>query len=645
MKKVRIPLMIVLAIGLGTLGVMHVAAQKSAKAASNQSDILLSGTVRSSGGHVEEGISVSAKAEGSTMSTSVFTDADGLYIFPPMPKGKYHVWAQTVGLATGNADVTLEGSKSVRQDFSLQPVADVARQMTGADWFNSMPEDNDHDRRVKDLLYTNCSGCHGTDYPLQNRFDKNGWVAMMDLMKMLSVVGTRTQKEPYPIMQYHEQELAEYLATKVHGPDVAAPAKLNIVSRPKGDATLTVVTEYAVEPGETPGELPIQDGSDWSKGVPSSLNGVRGTHDVEIDNAGNLWFVDSQPNPTRTYARIDAKTGEVTNFKVLSSDGKVRTSHGMRKDSHGIIWFNVAARGDGSLERGYAGRGGLGRLDPVTMKFDLYTPNQGTSGIGGSIDIDGKGKIWASADDGAVQFDPDTQKFTGFKSTTMRVAKGGDCTGTSCGTTYGVGADSEGNGYWAQMGLDIVDKGDITTGKVVEIKMPPRLEKMELVTPEERALYDKYGSDWNSAIPYSQGPRRLAGDHRSDSVWVADSWGDNLAKIDIHTNKVTMYPIPTKYSVVYSTVVDKNHNVWANTMNNDSVFKFDPTTGKWSEYMLPSHGAESRHIAINEQGNSIEVAIPYSRTAKVALMRFRTKQDLQALKDRLKAGGLQAENR
>ena len=393
------------------------------------------------------------------MSTSVFTDADGLYIFPAMPKGNYHVWAQTVGLATGQADVALEGPKVVRQDFSLQPAKDVTRQMTGADWFNSMPVDTAQDRRLKDVLYTNCTGCHTPNYPLQNRFDKAGWVAMMDLMKVLNTVGIRSQKEPYPIIQYHEQELAEYLA-KVHGPDSPVPAKLNVVSRPKGlMQARVVVTEYAVEPGETPGQLPVQDGSDWSQGVPSSLNGVRGTHDIEIDNAGNLWFVNSQPNPTRTYARVDAKTGEVTNFKVLDDKGNVRTSHGLRKDANGILWFNVYARGEG-------GRGGLARLDPATMKFDLYTPPEGMNGVAGSIDIDGKGKIWGSTDYGAVQFDPDTQKFTEFKSKTMKTPDGGGCsTMLSCGITYGVGADSQGNGYWAQMGLDIIGKAILPRAK------------------------------------------------------------------------------------------------------------------------------------------------------------------------------------
>ena len=42
------------------------------------------------------GVTVSAKAEGSTITTSVFTDETGNYYFPPLPNGKYRVWAQAL---------------------------------------------------------------------------------------------------------------------------------------------------------------------------------------------------------------------------------------------------------------------------------------------------------------------------------------------------------------------------------------------------------------------------------------------------------------------------------------------------------------------------------------------------------------------
>jgi len=51
------------------------------------------------------------------------------------------------------------------------------------------------------------------------------------------------------------------------------------------------------------------------------------------------------------------------------------------------------------------------------------------SPLGGAVtlDVDGKGKIWASAasaPDGAVRFDPETERFTDFKSVNYKTAKG-----------------------------------------------------------------------------------------------------------------------------------------------------------------------------------------------------------------------------
>ena len=43
-----------------------------------------------------EGVTVSARATGSSITTSVFTDADGQYFFPPLSEGRHKVWAQAV---------------------------------------------------------------------------------------------------------------------------------------------------------------------------------------------------------------------------------------------------------------------------------------------------------------------------------------------------------------------------------------------------------------------------------------------------------------------------------------------------------------------------------------------------------------------
>src|SRR5215470_5433525 len=70
-------------------------------------DVILSGTVTSAVGEKMGGVTVSAKAEGQTITTSVFTDEAGGYYFPALPEGKYRVWAQAVTFQTANGNVDL----------------------------------------------------------------------------------------------------------------------------------------------------------------------------------------------------------------------------------------------------------------------------------------------------------------------------------------------------------------------------------------------------------------------------------------------------------------------------------------------------------------------------------------------------------
>ena len=51
-------------------------------------DHLLSGTIASASGERLAGATVSAKAVGTTITTSVYTDEQGGYYFPPLPPGR-----------------------------------------------------------------------------------------------------------------------------------------------------------------------------------------------------------------------------------------------------------------------------------------------------------------------------------------------------------------------------------------------------------------------------------------------------------------------------------------------------------------------------------------------------------------------------
>src|SRR5216117_325008 len=94
------------------------AASLLAATAAHPADQLLSGAITARSGQKLEGVTVSAKMEGSTITTSVYTDTAGNYFFPPLPAGKYRVWAQALGFEMSKGAVDLGATQ--RADFTLQ---------------------------------------------------------------------------------------------------------------------------------------------------------------------------------------------------------------------------------------------------------------------------------------------------------------------------------------------------------------------------------------------------------------------------------------------------------------------------------------------------------------------------------------------
>src|SRR5271155_4861398 len=74
-------------------------------------DAGLSGTITSAGGGKMGGVTVSAKEDGTSITRSVFTDAAGHYVFPPLPAGKYRVWAQALTFATAKGEIDLTSNR------------------------------------------------------------------------------------------------------------------------------------------------------------------------------------------------------------------------------------------------------------------------------------------------------------------------------------------------------------------------------------------------------------------------------------------------------------------------------------------------------------------------------------------------------
>jgi streptogramin lyase len=62
-----------------------------------------------------------------------------------------------------------------------------------------------------------------------------------------------------------------------------------------------------------------------------------------------------------------------------------------------------------------------------------------------------------------------------------------------------------------------------------------------------------------------------------------------------------------------------------------AVMVLTPSFPRWTEYMLPTHGAETRHIAVLDRQDPPIVVVPYWRSSKVARLQFRTEQEMKAL--------------
>ena len=303
---------------------------------------LLSGTVTSASGPKMGGVTVSVKGEGQTITTTVFTDENGEYYFPQMKPGKYRVWAQADGFGTARGEADLTAGR--RQDFTLKPMKEFVQQLSGDQLLASLPDATPDDRRIKRVFRNSCTGCHQPNYVLQHRFDEQGWTAVIDLMKHVEVYGNYRGDDdaPWPSIEYHEKELAAYLA-RVRGSGPTA-MKVKLRPRPSGDTARVVFTEYdtPIDPGGGyPAKYPTTDGSDWSLGTPSITGCAIGVHDAQADFNGNIWFNIPQPSPDITLGRIDAKTGAVKTFKVDGVRGLAAGSHGITRDREGRLWFNV----------------------------------------------------------------------------------------------------------------------------------------------------------------------------------------------------------------------------------------------------------------------------------------------------------------
>ncbi len=575
------------------------------------------GTITSTSGETLEGVTVSARSLGRNVTTSVFTDSDGEYYFPPLEAGRpYKVWAQAQAFEAGRADVALR-QIGARLDFTLAPEGDFHNQLTGSQWYAALPDSTREDRRMKEVFRAACMGCHPQNFTLISRFDEAGWRNIISVMSRMHPYRYGTpeaaaNREPNPIMVQFGDELAAWLA-KVRGP---GPSPMAFTPRrPTGDSTLMIAREYDTpEPGFG---LPFfNDGStDWALGPVDFMDESKHhAMNATVDHDGNVWMADMF-NITRTVAKYDWRTGQATNFVVPEMPGDPpANSHDIIVDDDGVVWFDMSSMG------------ALGRIDPRTGTSNTIRPPEG-SRVGPWIGDDGRGGIWAAGaanDVKAMRYDTTTREWTLFENPIPNASN------------YGMTGDGDGNGWWSTANpRDGLMKADLEGGQAAFVPVPDAVnDRADLFTAEELAIFGTRLTFYGYGRPGAVAIRKPGADPQGAALWGCSWYGGGMVKLDTRSHVTTMYPFPPEHEDgnCYETSVDKDGIVWLPFTHGDAIARFDPDTEQWTSYFLPTIGTKTHGLQAVTVNGRTEIGMGYLGAGKVAKLEFRTREELQRLK-------------
>src|ERR1700733_9658500 len=293
-----------------------------ATAAQAENGAALTGKVTSAQEPVMEGVLVSAKLDGSTVTTTVVSNAQGVYSFPAdkLAPGHYTISTRAVGYKLDGpkaADVT--AASAATADITLAKTNALANQLSNGEWLNSLPGD-DH---LKAAL-TNCVGCHTLQRIVQSTHNADEFMQVFQRMGTYSPGSTPVHPQPLlpggnnsdrsPMPGPIQQKMADYLA----GVNLSNAETLDFPLKPfarlTGRSTHVIITEY---------DLPRKDAQ---------------PHDVIMTPDGTIWYSDFSHE---FVGELDPATGKVTDYALpVLRPEEPKGSLDLERDPHGDLWLS-----------------------------------------------------------------------------------------------------------------------------------------------------------------------------------------------------------------------------------------------------------------------------------------------------------------
>src|ERR1700674_626768 len=169
-------------IAVGALAAILLQTASARLHAQAQTPSALSGQVTSTEEGPMEGVVVSAKKDGSTISISVVTNAQGRFAFPAarLEPGRYKLKVRAAGYELdGSSAADIVPGQEANIEIKLKRVKNLSAHLTNGEWLTSMPGS---DEQKQFLL--NCTGCHTLERIMKSTYDSDGFLQVIQRMSL-----------------------------------------------------------------------------------------------------------------------------------------------------------------------------------------------------------------------------------------------------------------------------------------------------------------------------------------------------------------------------------------------------------------------------------------------------------------------------
>jgi streptogramin lyase len=508
-----------------------------------QTAAALAGEVSSAEEGAMEGVLVSAKREGSSITTTVVSDDKGRFSFPSdrLEAGHYNITIRAAGYdLLGPKAIDLAPGAPATADVKLARTKREALQLSNTEWLQSVPGDG----RTKSFL-PDCVNCHTLQRVFTAPHSADEWKNVFARMAGYSPLSVPAR--PQPILTGGPRSIRPRVPAAMLQAAADFLVSVNLsnadreeygfkrLPRPKGRATRVIVTEY---------DLPRKEA------LP---------HDVVVDPDGHAWYSDFG---NEFVGELDPKTGKVTDYALpLLRPDQPKGSLNLELDPDGNLWLGLAYQA------------GVARIDRKTKVVTAYPLPKEWTGIttqtnmASATHMNVDGKVWTGDSEAQAVYRLDVKS-----GQWENMGKATDPSGKTV-EGYGKPTDKDNNVYLLEYGNTHIGKVDAKTN-VAQIWSTPTLR-----TRPRRGRFDDNGR-----------------------LWFGEYAGNAIGMLDPATQQIKEWKVPTAWSAPYDAEPTRDgREVWAGSMLSDQVERLDTKTDEIVEYLLP-HSTNIRRVFVDENG-------------------------------------------